>query len=68
MITLKEGALAYIVAGTHSGEKASVLEIIPGTVTREKIVKLKAEKKEFETTAKYVFVIGDKKEEIEELK
>jgi small subunit ribosomal protein S4e len=68
VISMKNGALVYITSGSHSGEKAEVLEIITGTPSRERMVKLKTEDKEFETIAKNVFVIGEKTAEIEELK
>jgi small subunit ribosomal protein S4e len=68
VLPMKTGSKVYIIAGSHSGEKADVLEITPGTAKREKIIKLKEKDKEFETTAANVFVIGEGKEEIEELK
>ena len=68
VIPMKNGAFVYITSGSHSGEKAQVLEIISGTPNRDRMVKLKTEDREFETIAENVFVIGDKTVEIEELK
>ncbi|MCX6800942.1 MAG: hypothetical protein NTZ73_02030 [Candidatus Diapherotrites archaeon] len=64
---LKEGALAYLINGTHAGETAKIRKIVSGTVTRKKLVKLEANGKEFETTIEKVFVIGDKEAGLEEL-
>jgi small subunit ribosomal protein S4e len=68
VLPLQANAKVYITSGSHSGETAEIVEIIPGTARREKIVKLKSGDKEFETTAANICVVGDKKEEIEELK
>jgi small subunit ribosomal protein S4e len=68
VIPIKTGVKVYIISGSHSGEKAEIVEIIPGTARRERIVKLREGEKEFETTASNIFAIGEKKEEIEELK
>jgi len=61
----KKGSLAYIIGGSHSGETAEIDEIIEGTINRNKTVKLKTKEKEFKTTEKNVFIIGEKKAEIE---
>lgn len=68
IIPMKAGSKVYITAGSHSGEKADVVETMPGTISRAKIAKLKEGDKEFETIMSNLFVIGEKKEEIEELK
>ena len=68
VIPMKAGIKVYIISGSHTGEKAEVVEIIAGTARRDRIVKLKEEDKEFETTASNLFAIGENKEEIEELK
>ncbi|MFA5357941.1 MAG: hypothetical protein WC308_03395 [archaeon] len=68
---MKEGSIAYLINGTHAGEKAKITGIVSGTATRKKLVKMELlgeEKKEFETTVEKVFVIGDKNVELEELK
>ena len=68
VIPMKPGVKVYIISGSHSGEKAEVIEVIPSTARRERIVKLKEGNKEFETTASNIFVTGESKEEIGELK
>ncbi len=61
----KKGSLVYITAGSYAGQTAKIEEIIPGTINRFKRVKLKTKEKEFKTTEPNVFVIGEKKPEIE---
>jgi len=61
----KKGNLAYITGGKHAGAKGTIEEIIKGDVNRQKTVKLKAKEKEFKTNSKNVFIIGEKKAEIE---
>jgi small subunit ribosomal protein S4e len=61
----KKGNLAYVTGGSHAGEKAEIQEIIPGAINRYKTVKLKSKDKEFKTTESNIFVIGEKKPEIE---
>ncbi len=63
--TEKKGNLAYVTGGKHSGQTAEIQEIIPGTINRYKTVKLKTKEKEFKTTERNVFVVGEKKVEIE---
>lgn len=64
-IGLKKGNLAFISGGTHVGSTAKITDISEGTITREKLVELELKKKKFKTTAKNVFVVGEKKPEIE---
>ncbi|MFH1664017.1 MAG: 30S ribosomal protein S4e [archaeon] len=64
-LTEKKGNLAYVTGGSHSGQTAEIQEIIKGTVNRPKIIKLKTKDGEFKTTEKNVFIIGEKKPEIE---
>jgi small subunit ribosomal protein S4e len=61
----KKGNLAYVTGGKHAGEIAEITEIIKGSVNRYKTIKLKSKEKEFKTTEKNVFVVGEKKAEIE---
>jgi len=61
----KKGNLVYVTGGSHSGQIAEIEEIIPGTINRQKIIKLKTKEKQFRTTESNVFVIGEKKPEIE---
>lgn len=62
---LQKGSVAYVVGGLHIGQTAKVTDIIEGTISREKLVNLKSEKASFQTVARNVFVIGEKKSEIE---
>ncbi|MBU2100085.1 30S ribosomal protein S4e [Candidatus Micrarchaeota archaeon] len=64
-IIQKKGNLAYVTGGSHAGEKAEIQEIIKGDINKYKTVKLKNKEKEFTTTAANIFVIGEKKAEIE---
>ena len=61
----KKGSLVYVTGGSHTGVQAQIEEIIPGTINRFKTVKLKTKEKEFKTTETNIFVIGEKKPEIE---
>ncbi len=58
-VKLEPGKLAYITGGSHSGELGSVVEVIPGTMTRPALVKLKNDDTEIVTRKDYVFVVGD---------
>ena len=64
-IEFKENNLVYIMGGKHIGETAIVQKISPGTVKGPALVDLKSEEKEFQTLSSYVFIIGEKKSEIE---
>lgn len=61
----KKGSLVYVTGGSHSGETAEIEEIIKGSINRSKTIKLKTKEKNFRTTASNVFIIGEKKAEIE---
>ncbi|PIN98702.1 MAG: 30S ribosomal protein S4e [Candidatus Diapherotrites archaeon CG10_big_fil_rev_8_21_14_0_10_31_34] len=61
----KKGNFVYITGGSHTGTQAQIEEILQGTINRVKTVKLKTKEKEFKTTETNVFVIGEKKSEIE---
>lgn len=63
---LKRGNFVYITGGTHIGEQGKVREITSGTMKRPKLVTLKPEgKDEFQTIESNVFVVGDKKLNVE---
>lgn len=64
VLPLKEGAVVYITRGTHCSEKGKVKEIVQGTITREKLVKIEQEDSSFETIADNIIVIGEKEEAI----
>lgn len=57
---MKEGSIVYVFGGKHAGEVGNVVEILPGTLTREPLVTLKSGDKEFQTSKEYAFVIGTK--------
>lgn len=57
---MEKGSIAYVFGGKHAGEMGNIVEILPGTLTREPLVTLKAGDKEFQTSKEYAFVIGTK--------
>ncbi len=66
---LKRGNIVYIIAGTHVGTTATVREISAGTMKRPKLITLKPQEgDEIQTVERNVFVIGEKKPEIEVFK
>ncbi len=60
-LKMEKGAKAFIIGGKHAGEESIIQGIKPGSMESPKMVKLKAGSKEFQTTAKNVFVIGEEK-------
>jgi len=64
-IPLKKNNLVFVVAGKHVGKIAEVIDLIPGTITRDSLVSLDSEGKSFQTLKDYVFVVGGKKPSIE---
>jgi small subunit ribosomal protein S4e len=68
VLQAKEGAIVYITKGVHCSETGKIKEIVPGSVNREKLVKIEQDKKSFETILKNVFVIGEKEIALEDLK
>jgi len=68
VIALEVGADVYITKGIHCSEHGKIIEIVPGTSKREKLVKIDKAGKEYATTAKNVFVIGKGKIALDELK
>jgi len=66
---LKRGNIVYIIAGAHVGTIAAVREITEGTMKRPKLITLKPhEGEEIQTVEKNIFVIGEKKPELEVFK
>jgi len=57
VIEFKEGNTAMVVHGRHSGEVGKIVEILPGTMTRDSLTKVG----ELQTLTKYLFVIGEDK-------
>lgn len=62
---MKKGNKAYITGGRHTAELATIKEIIQGTVNRPKLVVLEGKEESFKTIAENVYVVGEKKPEIE---
>ncbi|NYZ79984.1 30S ribosomal protein S4e [Candidatus Micrarchaeota archaeon] len=58
---LKEGSVAYIIAGKHAGETVKISGIIPGTITRRKQIQFKIGERDVTTPHDYVFVVGKDK-------
>ncbi len=58
VIKLEKGMTAYIIGKSHSGELAEIVDVIPGTISREPLVKLKEDENEIMTKKEYVFVVG----------
>ncbi|MDO8646982.1 MAG: 30S ribosomal protein S4e [Candidatus Diapherotrites archaeon] len=67
-LKLQEGSTVLLIAGKHVGKTAKVAEIIPGTLTKERILQLNSGSEEFQTTEKNILVIGKEKAEIEVFK
>lgn len=55
---LKEGSVAYLIAGKHAGETVKITGIIPGNVTRRKQIQFKLAERDVTTPHDYVFVVG----------
>ncbi|MEM4221994.1 MAG: 30S ribosomal protein S4e, partial [archaeon] len=55
---LKKGNIAKILGGNHAGKIGTIERIIPGTMTREKMIEISDGKNKFLCPEKYVFVIG----------
>lgn len=67
VLPMKKGAIVYITKGEHCAELATIEEMIEGTVSRDKLVKLKNKSGEFETIPKNVYVIGEGKSELKDV-
>ena len=65
---MKEGALVYVTKGSHCAQTGNIVEIVPGTARRKKLVRMENKENKFETTAENVIVIGDKAAAIADLK
>jgi len=59
VIKMQSGAKAYIIGGSHIAQQATIKEIKPGTEKKPRMVILKRDAKEFETTIDNVMVIGE---------
>jgi len=60
-LKMEKGANAYIVGGKHAGEEGTVQDIKTGSLESTKLVGIKSGSKEFQTTAKNVFIVGEDK-------
>ncbi len=54
----KPGSTAIIVAGKHSGETGTIIELKKTTGSRHNVVKVERDETQFETIEDYVFVTG----------
>ena len=68
LLPMESGAHIYITKGMHCSEQGKIIDIVPGTAKRKKLVKIEKDGKEYATTAKNVFVIGKGKVALDELK
>jgi small subunit ribosomal protein S4e len=59
VIKMEPGAKAYIIGGSHIAQQATIKEIKPGSEKKPRMVILKRDAKEFETTIDNVMVIGE---------
>ncbi len=67
ILDLKKGAIVYITKGAHCASIGKITEIIQGSISREKLVRIEIDGKEYETIEKNTMVIGDSKAELAEL-
>lgn len=68
VLELKKGNVVYVTQGTHVGAVAQINDVIAGTMSRPKLISLKATGEtgeEFQTVERNVLVVGTKKPEIE---
>ncbi|MBW3583152.1 MAG: 30S ribosomal protein S4e [Euryarchaeota archaeon] len=63
-IPFKQGTLAYVTAGTHAGEVATLDEVQVKRISGENTVSLKRGDETIRTIRSYVFPIGTKKSEV----
>lgn len=57
-LKLEAGAKCFVTKGKHAGVVAELVEVVPGTATRDAEAKMKAEGGEFMTVLKYLFAVG----------
>jgi len=63
---LEKGNVVFVFTGKRTGTIAHIKDVVPGTMKRGKLVKLRTEgEEEFETVADNVFVVGKEKPEAE---
>ncbi|MFH1586923.1 MAG: 30S ribosomal protein S4e [Candidatus Diapherotrites archaeon] len=64
-IEMKEGNLAYIIGGKHSGTVGKIKSIIEGGMNKDMLLTLEGDRGDFQTVEKNVLIVGEKKTEIE---
>ncbi len=67
ILELKKGSIVYLTKGAHCASTGKITEIILGSVSKEKLVRVEINKKEYETVERNVIVIGEDKSEINEI-
>jgi small subunit ribosomal protein S4e len=61
VLKLEPNKMVLVVDGTHVGDVAKLLEVLPGSMLRPKLVKLKTGSGEFRTVESNIFVVGEEK-------
>ena len=56
-IKMEKGKQAYVISGKHAGKTVKILEVIPGTIQKEKLVSLQDGKNTLETLAENIIAI-----------
>ncbi len=57
----KEGQMAYVTGGAHTGTIARIETILPATMQKASLVELSEDDSKFQTIAENILVIGEKK-------
>ena len=56
-IKMEKGKNAYVISGKHAGKTVKILDVIPGTIQKEKLVSLEDGKNTLETVASNIIAI-----------
>lgn len=64
-LKLEKGNLAYITKGRHAGKTGEIIKIQKGTLQIKPLVTIKKENEEYTTRKNNIFIIGEKKPELE---
>ena len=67
-LKLEKGNLAYITKGKHAGKTGEITKIQKGTLQIKPLVTIKKGDKEYTTRQANIFIIGEKKPELEAIK
>ncbi len=62
---LKKGNFAYVTGGAHVGRVAKIKDITKGGMNKPKLITLERKKESFQTIDENVFIVGEKKPDIE---